>query len=125
MPVASVERYGSSERALERPFSHADNSAPTDFGSLYKTTDVRALPASAQYSRLSPAPYRALSAHESGNNIVDSIFSQSQIRHAPVSAPITVSFSDDLDLNKCPEALKSRRLQAKGTRMDLSYMTLI
>ncbi|KAH7701178.1 Protein F59F5.7, partial [Aphelenchoides avenae] len=89
VPVASVERYGSSERALARPFSHADNSAPTDFGSLYKTTDVRALPSSAQYSRLSPAPYGALSAHESGNNIVDSIFSQSQIRHAPVSAPIT------------------------------------
>lgn len=47
-----------------------------------------------KYSRIVPAPYSSLSSQSGSQNLVDDIFSQSQIRHAPLSG--VSSFSNAL-----------------------------
>ncbi|KAI1725532.1 electron transfer DM13 domain-containing protein [Ditylenchus destructor] len=57
----------------------------------------------AQYSKISPAPYNTLSSSPSENNIVNSIFSQSQVRYAPQNGvPISSGFNGPAPLAGSP-----------------------
>ncbi|KAI1732024.1 electron transfer DM13 domain-containing protein [Ditylenchus destructor] len=57
----------------------------------------------AQYSKISPAPYNTLSSSPSENNIVNSIFSQSQVRYAPQNGvPINSGFNGPAPLAGSP-----------------------
>ncbi|KAI6235489.1 DM13 domain-containing protein [Aphelenchoides besseyi] len=106
------------------------------FESLQPPTAVRTdasrneqiYPPNPVYSNIIPAPYNTLSSNTSPNNIVDSIFTQSQLRHAPphpTAADLIPQSLSPQSINPLQSLTQSSNHLGSGTSEMLNPLQLL